>query len=114
MITAVPPDPVRQLERARHPAVELAAALGSRWGIEHATLLSRAVAGRRQTGLRRAARGSNIRGAFRAREEVRGSILLVDDVYTTGATASTAASALLRAGAASVAVVTFARTPRVV
>jgi predicted amidophosphoribosyltransferase len=112
VITAIPPDPVRQLRRGRHPAVELAGALGCRWGIECATLLRRAAAGRRQTGLTRIARGDNVRGAFRASGDVRGSVLLIDDVYTTGATASTAARALLHAGAASVAVVTFARTPR--
>jgi predicted amidophosphoribosyltransferase len=39
-------------------------------------------------------------------------VILVDDVYTTGATVSAAASALRRAGAASVDVVTFARTVR--
>jgi predicted amidophosphoribosyltransferase len=39
-------------------------------------------------------------------------VLLVDDVYTTGATVSAAASALRRAGASSVEVVTFARAVR--
>jgi predicted amidophosphoribosyltransferase len=39
-------------------------------------------------------------------------VLLVDDVYTTGATVSAAATALRRAGARQVEVVTFARTVR--
>jgi Predicted amidophosphoribosyltransferases len=39
-------------------------------------------------------------------------VLLVDDVYTTGATASAAAAALRAAGARTVHVVTFARTLR--
>jgi predicted amidophosphoribosyltransferase len=39
-------------------------------------------------------------------------VLLVDDVYTTGATVSAAATALRRSGASSVEVVTFARAVR--
>jgi predicted amidophosphoribosyltransferase len=39
-------------------------------------------------------------------------VILVDDVYTTGATVSAAASALRKAGTASVDVITFARTVR--
>jgi predicted amidophosphoribosyltransferase len=112
IVTPVPPDGVRQLVRGRHPAVELASALGDRWGIEHAQLLARTGGARRQTGLGRAARAGNVRGAFAARGAVPERVLLVDDVYTTGATASAAASALKRAGAVSVHVVTFARTVR--
>ncbi len=40
------------------------------------------------------------------------SVALVDDVYTTGSTASAAAHALRKAGALDVHVVTLARTPR--
>ena len=55
---------------------------------------------------------SNVRGAFEVgnAEAVRGRIvLLVDDVFTTGATASEAAGELLRAGAAKVYILTLAR-----
>jgi ComF family protein len=65
-----------------------------------------------QTLLSRAARKKNIRGAFSVRrpERVRGrKILLVDDVYTTGATVNECARVLTRAGAASVDVLTLAR-----
>lgn len=112
VVTPVPPDAVRQLARGRHPAVELAGALGDRWGLERADLLARSGGGRRQTGLGRADRAGNVRNAFVARDAVGQRVVLVDDVYTTGATASAAASALKRAGAASVHVVTFARTVR--
>ena len=112
VVTHVPPNAVRQLRRGRHPAVELADGLGERWGLETATLLHRETGGRRQTGLGRAERGRNVAGAFRVEGAVPGRVLLVDDVYTTGATASAAAAALKRAGAVSVEVVSLARAVR--
>ena len=59
-----------------------------------------------------AARAKAVRGAFAVPERARVAgrrIALVDDIYTTGATANAAAGALLRAGAASVAIVCWAR-----
>ena len=53
-----------------------------------------------------------MRGLFAARPLPGARVVLVDDVYTTGATAAAAAGALLAAGASEVHVVTFARTPR--
>ena len=69
---------------------------------------------RRQVGLTASQRQVNVRGAFevdRARSaRIAGrAVLLVDDVYTSGATAKAASRALLGAGAASVDVLTFAR-----
>jgi len=66
-----------------------------------------------QTGQGKPARRRNIRGAFTvvAPRAVKGRrILLVDDVYTTGATADEAARALKRNGAACVDILTVART----
>lgn len=76
--------------------------------------LSRVKVTRQQVGLGLVAREDNVRGAFRVLPEhdilVRGRrVLVIDDVYTTGATASAAARALKRAGAADVDVLTFAR-----
>src|SRR5205085_2097224 len=65
-----------------------------------------------QVGRDRAARERNLRGAFAVCGEVRARrICLLDDVLTTGATASAAAEALLAAGAARVEVRTLARAP---
>jgi ComF family protein len=66
-----------------------------------------------QIGLTRPQRAENIRGAFRVehREKIAGrSILLVDDVLTTGTTASECARVLRKAGAEKVWVATVART----
>ncbi|MGH9565980.1 MAG: ComF family protein [Candidatus Angelobacter sp.] len=69
-----------------------------------------------QIGLTRHQRRENIRGAFGAAkgEEIAGrEILLVDDVFTTGTTASECARVLLRSGASKVWVATVARTQKV-
>lgn len=115
VITSIPPDPSRLLVRGHHPAERLARGLAARWSLPHAALLVRAGAtpSSRQTGLARADRLKNARGAFVAVAATPRCVLLVDDVYTTGATVSAAATALRRAGAREVDVVTFARTVRV-
>jgi len=66
-----------------------------------------------QIGLTRNQRRENIRGAFvvtRPEALAGREVLLVDDVFTTGTTASECARVLLRAGAAKVWVATVART----
>jgi predicted amidophosphoribosyltransferase len=112
VITYIPPDPARQLRRAGHPAEELARKLGTRWQLDAVRLLARTRGVRRQTGLQLAERRRNVRGAFAAVVDAPPCVVLVDDVYTTGSTASAAAAALCSAGAATVHVVTLARTVR--
>ena len=58
-------------------------------------------------------RRTNLRGAFAVTAEVSGlHVLLVDDVYTTGATAAECTRVLLAAGAASVRMATLARATK--
>jgi ComF family protein len=112
VLTFVPGDRERGRNRGHVPAARLARELGAVWGIPVAPLLERSGSGRRQAGLARAERRANVRGLFRARGQARGRVVLVDDVYTTGATAAACATALRKAGARAVEVVCLARAVR--
>ncbi|HSI04342.1 MAG: ComF family protein [Myxococcota bacterium] len=59
-------------------------------------------------------RGSNVRDAFDVKGPVIGSVLLIDDVITSGETVRAAARALLDAGAHRVVAIALGRTPRAV
>lgn len=111
-LTFVPRDGDRSVKRGYHPAEQLARELSRCWDLPLIGPLGRTRAPKRQRGLSLAERRRNVAGSFTANGRVPGSIVLVDDVYTTGSTASAAASALRRAGARRVEVVTFARTVR--
>ena len=97
----------RGFDHAELLARSVARSLGSR--VER--LLTRTDDGPRQADVSFADRRTNVRQRFAARATA-GTILLVDDVFTTGATAEACATALTRAGAVSVDVVTWARTLR--
>jgi ComF family protein len=112
VLTAVPADRDRTLIRGQSTAEALARELARRWELPDEPLLRRTRAVERQRGLDVANRRRNVAGAFAATVPVPPRIALVDDVYTTGATANAAASALRRAGARRVEVVTLARTRR--
>lgn len=80
------------------------------------TTLMRLRATETQAGLTPTQRRQNVRGAFKVSDPaaVGGRhVLLVDDILTTGATARSAAQSLIKAGAASVYVVTLARARRI-
>ena len=110
-LCAIPLHASRYRERRYDQAHLLAAALGRAAGrgtLERALLRVRAT--KRQVGLDESSREQNLAGAFVASGEVSGrALVLVDDVFTTGATARAAASALLEAGAAELRVLTLAR-----
>lgn len=109
VVTFVPSMHAQIAERGFNTADELARALASELRAPYRRLLAKVRATVDQAGLGREDRRRNQKGAFRARRPVRGRVLLVDDVMTTGATADACARALRAAGADEVAVVTFAR-----
>jgi predicted amidophosphoribosyltransferase len=109
----VPGDPDRRLKRGHHAAERLARELAAGWNLPLAPCLTRAHGSQRQRGLSRRERRRNVGGAFLVHAEVPTRVVLVDDVYTTGATANGAASALRKGGASRVEIVTFARAIRI-
>jgi ComF family protein len=111
-VTFVPADHGRLLERGHNPAQRLALELGARWQLPTVALLRRRFGVPRQKGLALADRRRNVRGVFEPTGPAPARVVLVDDVYTSGATVSAAATALRRGGARHVEVVTFARAVR--
>ena len=110
LLVPVPTTARRERERGFNQAQVLAQRLARAWGMEMADALVRFDERTPQAALGAQARREHLRGVMRADERVRGRrVLLVDDVYTTGATACEAARALLAAGALSVGMLTAAR-----
>ena len=106
----VPLAPRRERLRGYNQSERLAAALGRRLGLGVRTdLLRRTRATRTQTALTPDERRANVAGAFAAVRSRGLRAVLVDDVFTTGATLLAAAEALTAAGAETVDAVTFGR-----
>jgi ComF family protein len=112
-IVPVPLHPTRLREREFNQAERLARRLGAATGIRVETsLLRRVVPTQTQTLLSRPERIANVRRAFAMRrgKSLDGQrIVLLDDVFTTGATTSACAKVLKSAGAGEVCVWTVAR-----
>ncbi|MCW5976627.1 MAG: ComF family protein [Bryobacteraceae bacterium] len=105
----------RRWRRGYNQARLLANVLSRRTGLPVREAAQRKRATAAQAGLSNSERRRNVAGAFssRRRAALEGRrVLLVDDVFTTGATASACAAALKRAGAAHVSVLALARTDR--
>ena len=113
LIVPVPLHPAREREREFNQAAQMAAWLAEAVGIPvNGRLLKRVLPTRTQTQLSREQRAANMRGAFSMRNSLKlngEKIVLVDDVFTTGATTSACARVLRAAGAGDVCVWTVAR-----
>ncbi|MEO0981444.1 MAG: ComF family protein [Pseudomonadota bacterium] len=118
LVTPVPLHYVRLVQRGYNQAGWLAQAVGRAAGAPVCVdALKRARRTRSQGGLSARARRRNVAGAFKVRKSRRRRvagkrIVLIDDVYTTGATLNACARALLKAGASSVDVLVLARVVR--
>jgi ComF family protein len=113
LIVPVPLHPKRLRERGFNQAVILAREISKRFSIPLDFLtLRRHAFTEPQVSLGKEQRTANVRGAFVVKDEkkIQGQkIILVDDVYTTGSTVKECAGALMKHGAAEVAVLTLAR-----
>jgi predicted amidophosphoribosyltransferase len=109
-LVAVPAHRARRRERGFNQAERLTRALARRTGRPARACLRRAGPATRQLGARRAARLQPGRIPIRVRGPAPPVVLLVDDVYTTGATLDACASALRAVGAQTVKAIAFART----
>jgi ComF family protein len=105
----------KQWERGFNQAELLAAPVARRFGLKLSCNLRRKRYTKSQAGLAEQERQKNLKGSFSVRrpDQVAGKrVLLIDDVFTTGATARAASQALKDAGAAHVSVLTLARVDR--
>lgn len=109
-IVPVPMSRKKERRRGYNQAELLARALGKRVGVRCQMLLSKRADGPAQSLLPRERRAANVRHAFRASSQADGkSLLLIDDICTTGQTLRACANELLRAGAARVCAITVAK-----
>ena len=112
-ITPIPMDPWKILERQFHFTEILGRLIAEVSQIPIKNLLRKSFGITPQSRLKREERLTNLHAAFhlRRQDEIKGlRILLIDDIITTGSTASEAARMLKKAGAKSVDLLTLAKT----
>jgi ComF family protein len=113
VIVPMPLHWLRRWQRGFNQSALLAGEISRRWHTPMADIARRGKRTAPQAGLTNSKRRLNVRGAFQVRGRLDGKhVLLVDDVLTTGATASACARALKRAGASRVTLLALARTDR--
>ena len=115
VIVPMPLHWLKKWQRGFNQSSDLAREIGKKWNVPVRNVIRRKKTTRPQAGLTNAKRRANVSGAFqmtRGKSLAGMRVLLVDDVVTTGATASACARVLKRAGAAHVALLALARTDR--
>lgn len=111
VLVPVPTTKKRLRKRGYNQAQVLAALIAQETGMPVTEALVRTEERAEQVRLSGQSRRQNLQGTMTADHRVRGKrVLLIDDVYTTGSTATEAARALLAAGAVSVEVFTAAKS----
>ena len=109
-VVPVPLHRSRLRKRGFNQAELLARGVSGRLNVRLSDTLEVVRSTRDQVELSAAERRDNVAGAYRARGPVAGTVLLIDDVLTTGATMSACAGTLLRAGAREVHALSLCRT----
>jgi ComF family protein len=111
VLAPVPLHRWRLWKRGYNQSALIVNALARRTGLQaELDLLTRIKATPTLRGLGRRERALAVRGAFRSKADVRvRKVVLIDDVYTSGATANACAKALKKAGAARVEIICWAR-----
>ena len=109
VVTAVPLHWQRYLKRGYNQSALVAKPLAKQLDLPYAQLLSRTEATRQQAKLSKLEREQNVATAFRAKVVTGKRILLLDDVFTTGATLKACQTSLLAAGAKEVRLIAIAR-----
>ncbi len=109
LITFIPMTKKARRKRGYNQSELLAKGLSEKVGIDLVELLEKTRETKQQVGLNFRERQENLRGCFKCNAKIKGkTVLVIDDVCTTGATLSEAAKALKRAGAKEVITLTVA------
>lgn len=109
IVTWVTMPDIRRRERGIDHGRVLCEAVACRLGLPSRQLLLRARRTHTQRGLDAQKRQQNVAGAFECLEKLSTSVLLIDDVFTTGATVRACAEVLQKSGASRVYVMTATR-----
>lgn len=109
-VVPVPLHRSRQRKRGFNQAALLARGVAAEINAPVSDTLEVVRSTRDQVELSAAQRRANVAGAYKASVPLQGRVLLIDDVFTTGATMSACASTLLRAGAEEVHALSLCRT----
>lgn len=112
-IASVPLYPSKMRERGYNQSELIARYIASKLSIPYVDAIKRTKKTLKQSGQSREQRKKNMKGAFEIKQPaekiINNSVLLVDDIYTTGSTVDECSKVLVNYGAASVYVITIAR-----